>query len=128
MAEAAACALTVAEVAAIFGVSKDTIERNYADAMAEGRERASGSIKRAQFKYALAGSAPLLMFLGKNYCNQSDRPEPDVDVSASGPRPRGLLVTFCGGELVDAGTAPPGWRDHKCPNPHHHHGMGYSPE
>ena len=77
---------TLEEVTAFFdhklgGCSEDTIERwckreygaNFADISAKKKNLGKISLRRMQFRLA-EKSAPLLIFLGKQYLGQSDNP------------------------------------------------------
>src|ERR1700722_2286745 len=66
---------TVAEIAAVLGVSKDTLERNYAALIEKGRELAKCSLRRMQFKSAEAGNVTMQIWLGKQLLGQRDRTE-----------------------------------------------------
>jgi hypothetical protein len=66
---------TVAEIAAALGVSKDTLERNYAAPIEKGREQAIISLRRMQFKSAEAGNVTMQIWLGKQLLGQRDRSE-----------------------------------------------------
>lgn len=71
------------EVCSILHMDKRTLEKNIELAFPEtptwqeAFEFFSGSgkasLRRAQFELALSGNVPMLIFLGKNYLNQSDR-------------------------------------------------------
>jgi transcriptional regulator with XRE-family HTH domain len=63
---------TVAEIAAALGVSKDTLERNYAAPIEKGREHAKISLRRMQFKSAEAGNVTMQIWLGKQLLGQKD--------------------------------------------------------
>ena len=71
----ASMGLTVAECAVIEGVNKKTIERRAMPAIHDGRERMTASLKRKQFEIAMSGNPTMLIWLGKNYLNQSDKKE-----------------------------------------------------
>jgi AraC-like DNA-binding protein len=70
---------TLEEIAGWFGCSEDTIERwckreynaNFASVFGEKREAGRISLRRAQFKLA-ERSAPMAIFLGKQYLGQKD--------------------------------------------------------
>lgn len=64
---------TVSEIAAVAGVSKDTIERNFAAQLALGRERGKRSLRRMQWKSAKSGNVKMLIWLGKQLLGQSDK-------------------------------------------------------
>jgi hypothetical protein len=74
---------TLAELAAHFGVSEDTIERavkreqksSFADYFAQKRQAGFVSLRRKQYELAMAGNATMLIFLGKQYLGQSDKRE-----------------------------------------------------
>lgn len=63
---------TMAEMAAIVGVSVDTLERRYTEAIKRGRETAKSSLRRLQWKAAKKGSTAILIWLGKNYLGQRE--------------------------------------------------------
>jgi hypothetical protein len=63
---------TVAEIAASCGVSKDTLERNYAALIEKGREHAKCSLRRMQFKSAESGNVTMQIWLGKQLLGQKD--------------------------------------------------------
>jgi transcriptional regulator with XRE-family HTH domain len=63
---------TVAEIAGALGVSKDTLERNYAARIEKGREQAKISLRRMQFKSAEAGNVTMQIWLGKQLLGQKD--------------------------------------------------------
>jgi hypothetical protein len=81
----ALCALqcTLAEIAAQFGFSEDTIERavkreqgmSFADYFAKKGRAVSYLFRRKQFELAMAGNPTMLIFLGKQWLGQSDRQE-----------------------------------------------------
>lgn len=64
---------TVEEIAAMVGVSKDTLERRYAAIIKEGKERGKASLRRLQWKIAQGGNASMAIFLGKQYLGQADK-------------------------------------------------------
>jgi hypothetical protein len=72
---------TLAEIAANFGVSEDTIERavkrehrvSFADYFAQKRKSGFVSLRRKQFELAMVGNATMLIFLGKQLLGQADK-------------------------------------------------------
>ena len=71
---------SVEEVAAVFEVSKRTVQRylkkrDYAEAYERGKGKRRVSIKRAQYQTAMKGHCGMLIWLGKNELGQSDEPE-----------------------------------------------------
>jgi hypothetical protein len=63
---------TVTEIADHFGVSRDVIHARYATELTKGRVALKDSLRRAQIREAKAGSATMLIWLGKQYLGQSD--------------------------------------------------------
>lgn len=62
------------EIADWFGLSESTLRYNFNAELIKGRESLKQSLRQAQIKYALAGNATLLIWLGKNLLGQSDNP------------------------------------------------------
>ena len=71
----ASLGLTTAEIAAVLECSPDTLERNYAEEMAEGKSKCKASLRRKQYELAMAGNPTMLIWLGKNMLGQSDKTE-----------------------------------------------------
>lgn len=76
--------LSTAEIAAVLDCSHDTIERRHKDSLKGGRERRNASLKRKQYEVAMDGNPTMLIWLGKQYLDQSDTlivdvPEDEVD-------------------------------------------------
>ena len=63
------------EIAAIVGISVDTLHRRFAEIIAKGREAGKANLRRLQFEAADRGNTAMLIFLGKNYLGQADRHE-----------------------------------------------------
>lgn len=74
--ELAGLACTVEEIARICDCSKDTLERNYRDALEFGRAHTRLSIRRKQFEIAMndehKSQGTMLVWLGKQLCSQRD--------------------------------------------------------
>jgi hypothetical protein len=68
-------------------VSVDTITRNYAEMIKEGREHGKSSLRRAQYKLALTGNAQMLIWLGRFYLGQKE----EINFTSSEPDVRALL-------------------------------------
>jgi len=99
----AAILCTVQEIAAVCGCSKDTLERNFAAVIKRGREAGKASLRRAQWKAAQKGNPTMLIWLGKQYLGQRDRPEltgPDAD-----PRPTLEMLDWLMKESPSNGTS-----------------------
>ena len=60
------------EIAGILRISHDTVERRYKDVLEEGRSDAKVGLRREQFRKAMEGNVQMLIFLGKQYLNQSE--------------------------------------------------------
>ena len=60
------------EIASVLRISHDTIERRYKEVLEEGRADAKVGLRREQFRKAMEGNVQMLIFLGKQYLNQSD--------------------------------------------------------
>ena len=71
----ASLGLTTAEIASVLECSPDTLERNYKEEMAEGKEKCKASVRRKQFELAMAGNPTMLIWLGKQILGQSDKAE-----------------------------------------------------
>lgn len=82
---------TIAEIAAVMGVSRDTIERRCRKEIDLGREKGNASLRKKQWEMAMAGDKTMLIWLGKNRLNQADKAESKVD-HTSGNEP--LRFTF----------------------------------
>lgn len=88
---------TEAEICGWFGCCEDTLNKwcknNYKNESGKSmtfsevfeQKRANGkiSLRRAQMQTALAGNATLLVWLGKNWLGQSDKPETAIDTEDS---------------------------------------------
>lgn len=75
----AALQCTDVEICSVLGVSVDTFARrkadpDFAEAISAGKEMGKVSLRRMQWNLA-KGNAALLIFLGKNYLSQRDKPE-----------------------------------------------------
>jgi hypothetical protein len=74
---------TVHEIAIIEGVNKKTLERRAMDVIEEGRANCRASLRRKQHEVAMAGNAAMLIWLGKNQLDQSDKVENTHDFGYS---------------------------------------------
>lgn len=79
---------TEEEIAGFFKVSVDTVERwckreygkKFCEVFKIYAQMGKVSLRRAQLAAAMAGSVPMMIFLGKNYLEQSDKKEQKVEV------------------------------------------------
>lgn len=74
---------TMDEIAAVVGVSKDTLERRYAAVIKEGRDEGKSSIRRAQYLAAMKGNTAMLIWLGKQLLDQRDRLQTENETTVS---------------------------------------------
>ena len=83
---------TLKEIAAVLGVSEDTVERwcertyelGFADTYKKFSAFGKTSLRRQQFEVAKKGNATMLIWLGKQYLAQTDKPvaeEPDEEMN-----------------------------------------------
>lgn len=66
---------TKEEVAREVGVSADTISRRFASEFTKGRNTLKISLREQQVKMALGGNVVMLIWLGKQYLDQSEKIE-----------------------------------------------------
>lgn len=62
----------IEEIADLYDVSRDTIERRFAANIRKGRARLKMSLRQWQLKAAQEGNATMLIWLGKNLLSQGD--------------------------------------------------------
>jgi hypothetical protein len=84
---------TEVEIAAVMGMSVDTLEkrvkesyegRTFSDVFKEKREGGKESLRRAQWKTATESNNPIMqIFLGKNILGQADKQEIDLNANVS---------------------------------------------
>lgn len=66
---------TMIEIGSVVGCSVATLERRYADLIKSEREVGKTSLRRWQWDAASKGNTALLIWLGKQHLNQSDKIE-----------------------------------------------------
>lgn len=66
---------TLPEIAAYCGVSDDTISRRFAEFVKRGRTLMRGSLRAKQFQLAMSGNPTMLIWLGKQELDQTDKAE-----------------------------------------------------
>lgn len=76
---------TDTEISDVAGVSVDTLQRRYAAVIESGRNDGRASIRREQFKLAMSGNVPMLIWVGKQYLNQVERVHAALDVRTREP-------------------------------------------
>lgn len=70
--ELAKIGCTTKEIAAVSGVSSDTLENHCLALIQEGREHCKVSLRRAQLALALSGNCSMLIWLGKILLGQRE--------------------------------------------------------
>jgi len=60
-------------IAQILGVSEDIVQKRFADLIRKAREDCKSQLRAKQIEIALQGNVTMLIFLGKNMLDQSDR-------------------------------------------------------
>jgi len=82
---------THSELAAVLGVSVDTVERRLRDdpefcrAYEKGLENGKSSLRRIQWKAALGGNTTMQIWLGKQYLQQRDQARQELTGAKGGP-------------------------------------------
>ena len=69
---------TIMEIAKFFLVDESLIRIDYKDELRRGKEQMKLRLRQLQWKYAEQGNTSLLIFLGKNYLNQTDKQQVDM--------------------------------------------------
>lgn len=69
----AAICCTMAEIAAVTGLSVDTLERRFAEPIKRGREIGKATLRREQYRLAMNGNPTMLIWLGKQLLGQTDK-------------------------------------------------------
>ena len=63
------------EIGSFFGCSPDLLEKSYSEFLTKGRDKGKIRLRQLQWKAAEAGSHTMLIWLGKQILNQSDKKE-----------------------------------------------------
>ncbi len=82
----------IREIVASLEISQETLYRYYRKDLKEGAFRLIKAIRRKQVEVAMAGSVPMLKWLGQQFCGQTTKIDAMQVVSAE-PPPR-LIVEF----------------------------------
>jgi hypothetical protein len=77
--ELAALGCKVTEIASALDVSPDTLQRRFAAELAKGKDNLRISLRRLQIQAAQKGNVVMLIWLGKQYLDQSEKVEQQVD-------------------------------------------------
>lgn len=94
---------TMGEMSAILGCHEDTLRERFSGIIKEGKESGKCSLRRAQYKAAMAGNVSMLIWLGKVVLNQRE----EVSLTSSEPEVRRLLQRWEGNspKVVEFGKA-----------------------
>jgi AraC-like DNA-binding protein len=76
----AAIQCSYAEMADILGCNESTLTRRFAQVIKVGRSHAFASLKRKQYEVAMTGNVGMLIWLGKQYLEQTDKREIDTTI------------------------------------------------
>ena len=68
----------VKEIAVLLECSEDTLHRRFAAELIKGRERLKQSLRMWQIQSAQKGNIAMLIWLGKQYLDQSEKIETEV--------------------------------------------------
>ena len=63
------------EIGSFFGCSPDLLEKSYSEYLTKGRDKGKIRLRQLQWNAAEAGSHTMLIWLGKQILNQSDKQE-----------------------------------------------------
>ena len=63
------------EIGSFFGCSPDLIEKSYSEYLIKGRDKGKIRLRQLQWRAAEQGSHTMLIWLGKQILNQSDKKE-----------------------------------------------------
>ena len=66
---------TQEEIGAVVGISARTLQRRYADLVAENKNKGKASLRKKMWEKALKGNEKLLIWLSKNELNMKDKIE-----------------------------------------------------
>lgn len=75
----AAINCSLAEMAAVLNCSVDTLGRRFAEVIEKGRKQGNMSLKRKQFEVAMGGNVTMLIWLGKQRLDQSEKVVQTID-------------------------------------------------
>ena len=79
---------TTSEIASFFSCDKSTISRRFATIITKGKDQGKIRLRKKQFEVAIAGNPAMLIWLGKNVLDQTDK----QDIAHSGDMDNKLIV------------------------------------
>ena len=88
---------TIMEIAKFFIVDESVIRKDYVEEVRRGKEQMKLRLRQLQWKFAEQGNTSLLIFLGKNYLNQTDKQQLDMTGNLE------AVLKECGFEERDIG-------------------------
>jgi hypothetical protein len=71
----ASLGLSNTEIASVLDCSHDLIEQKFHDVLEWGRQKRNASLRRKQFEIAISGNPTMLIWLGKQFLDQTDKNE-----------------------------------------------------
>lgn len=75
----AAMQCTHEEIAAFFGVHRNTISNRFGEVVEQERNKAKASLRRRMFQEAVEGDARMMIWLSKQYLGMSEKTEHQGD-------------------------------------------------
>ena len=75
----AAYGCTNTEIASFFGCDESTIRKGYSEFITKGKSSGKIRLRKLQWRAAERGSVPILIWLGKQYLDQTDRKEIEMN-------------------------------------------------
>ena len=87
---------TQEEIGSVIGISARTLQRRYADLVAENKNKGKASLRKKMWEKALKGNEKLLIWLSKNELNMKDKIETQSIVE-----PLPLIIDAKAEEVID---------------------------
>ena len=87
---------TQEEIGSVIGISARTLQRRYADLVAENKNKGKASLRKKMWEKALKGNEKLLIWLSKNELNMKDKIETQSIVE-----PLPLIIDAKAEEVLD---------------------------
>ena len=104
--ELAAIGATNAEIASYFGCSIETLRTSYLDFLDKGRNSGKTRLRMLQWTAAKNGNVTMLIWLGKQYLNQTDKQS--IDINSLSPEQALAILAAEGTAEADSGNKPAG--------------------
>tara|TARA_Y100001937_G_C6894818_1_gene230662 strand:- start:239 stop:553 length:315 start_codon:yes stop_codon:yes gene_type:complete len=71
---------TNTEIASFFGCDESLIRKSYSEFLTKGREKGKIRLRQLQWRQAERGNTSMLIWLGKQVLNQTDKQELDTNI------------------------------------------------